>query len=185
MRTTILLLCLLPAVSLRAAEPLESGRRRGEKVPSFYVRAVTGPLRNRTVCYVCRNGARPVVMVLMRDIERPTAPLLKGIDKIVDAHRADGLRSFGVLVSDDSRSATSRVQTLSFDAKLAVPLTVGSVTVAEEGCQDLHPDAAMTVVLYREQRVVESFAFRKGELDKDGVGTVLAAVRAFIEPDDD
>lgn len=184
MRTMILLLCLLPVASLCAAEPLESGRGRGERVPSFYVRAVTGPLRHKTVCYVCRNGARPVVMVLMRDIEHPTASLLQGIDKIVDGHRADGLRSFGVLLSDDSRKATSRVQTLSFNAKLAVPLTVGSETVGEESCQDVHPDATLTVVLYRKQRVVEAFAFRAGELDKEGVEDVLAAVRVFIEPDE-
>ena len=48
---------------------LNSGRAVGEYVPTFYSRAVTGPLMNKSICYVCRNGARPVVMILMRRVE--------------------------------------------------------------------------------------------------------------------
>ncbi len=40
----------------------------GEEVPSFYVRTVTGPLAGKSVCYVCRHGDRPVVMVLLREL---------------------------------------------------------------------------------------------------------------------
>ena len=57
----------VPRVTV-AAEPiaeqklLTSGPAAGKEGPSFFVRAITGPQMNRSVCFVCRNGDRPVVM---------------------------------------------------------------------------------------------------------------------------
>ena len=51
------------------SKPLISGLAAGKEVPSFFVRAITGPQMNRSVCFVCRNGDRPVVMVMMRRLE--------------------------------------------------------------------------------------------------------------------
>ena len=73
--------------------PIRSGRDIGQPVPSFYVRAVTGPLRNKSVCYVCRNGSRPCVMILFRNTGPALGKLLKEIDKVVDRNRVAGLRS--------------------------------------------------------------------------------------------
>ena len=91
---------------------LQSGREVGETVPRFYVRAVTGPLANRSVCYVCRNGDRPVVMVLLRDCLPELPPLLTGLDEVIDQNRAVGLRGFGVLIAPDQQTAVSKLQTL-------------------------------------------------------------------------
>ncbi|HEY2251392.1 MAG TPA: hypothetical protein VGH74_10045, partial [Planctomycetaceae bacterium] len=60
------------------SEPLQSGLKVGEKVHTFYVRAITGPLKNKSVCYVCRNGDRPVVMFFVRRITPQLKKLLKG-----------------------------------------------------------------------------------------------------------
>ena len=162
-------------------KPIKSGREVGQSVPSFYVRAVTGPLRNTSVCYVCRNGNRPVVMVLMQRLDPKLKDLLKGIDRIVDQNRAVGLRSFGVLIHDDTTEAIPLLQTMAFDEKITLPLTVGGTIVAVSTCQDLHPDAATTVVLYRKQRIVSSFAFRTGELKESRIRDVLKSVRQLAE----
>src|SRR5215471_11679796 len=65
--------------STPAAKRLQSGPRVGDKVPTFYVRAVTGPLKNKSVCYVCRNGDRPVVMLFIRQITPELKQLLRAI----------------------------------------------------------------------------------------------------------
>ncbi|WP_166824270.1 hypothetical protein [Thalassoroseus pseudoceratinae] len=171
---------LLSSTSNAAAEALRSGRTVGEKVPSFYVRAVTGPLQNRSTCYVCRNGSRPVAMILLRQIEPELKPLLQGVDRIVDAHRADGLRSFCVLVSDTPRQAISDVQTFAFNHQVVVPMTIASQAIAGPANQNLHPDAAITVVLYEQQKVVKTFAFRSGELAKDQTQAVWDAIRKLV-----
>jgi hypothetical protein len=159
---------------------LESGPPAGDHVPTFYSRAVTGPLMNKTVCYVCRNGQRPVVAVFMRSMEpNKLKLLLRNIDRVVDRNRVVGLRSFGVLLCDDPFGNVSTVQTFSFDNKIAMPITVATDSVAAPSCQNIHSAAAVTVVLYRRRRVETTFAFRAGEMTTDNVRTVINRIRQF------
>lgn len=164
-----------------AEAPLESGLPVGEYVPQFYSRVVTGPMMNRSVCFVCRNGGRPVVMVLMRKVSPEARPLLRNIDRLVDLHRTSGLRSFGVMLSDDPFRSISAVQTFAFNAKIDMPLTVGTQAVGEASCQSVHPDAAVTVVLYRQRRVVARYAFREDELTVARFRDVIERVRLLAE----
>lgn len=160
--------------------PLQSGRSVGERVPQFYVRAVTGPLRNRSVCYVCRHGDRPVAMIFIREFVPELPRLLKQIDETVDRNRAAGLRSFAVLLTDDQRSAVSRLQTLAFNEKLSLPLTVAAGRIDVPGNQNVHAEAAVTVVLYRNHEVVARYAFRSAELDARGIEAVMQGVHGLL-----
>ena len=166
----------------KAFEPramLESGVAVGEIVPQFYSRVVTGPLMNRSTCFVCRYGERPVVMVLMRKIGPELRPLMKNIDRLVERHRAGGLRSFGVHVSDQSFPAISSVQTFAFNTHIALPLTVGTDAIGAESCQNLNPEAAVTIVFYARRKVVERFALRGDELDVAHFTPVIESLKTF------
>lgn len=165
--------------SASSAEPLQSGLRVGEKVPTFYVRAITGPLKNKSVCYVCRNGDRPVVMLFIREVSPELKGLLKKIDAEVDQHRAEGLRSFGVFLASDSKELLPQVQTLAFDEKINLPLTIAAAPSDGSAGHAIHPDAAVTVILYREQTVVANFAFRSEELKAAQMDKVLRSIRAL------
>lgn len=172
--------CVIACGVLIGGEPvaqLVSGRAVGERVPQFFVRAVTGPLMNKSVCYVCRNGDRPVVMVLMRDVVEGMPALLKELDRCVDQHRAVGLRGFGVLLTENQRSAISRLQTLAFDNQLSLPLTVASTQLDAPSSQNLHPDAAVTVVLYHDQTVITTHAFRDTELTAERITQLMSSVK--------
>ncbi len=122
-------------------------------------------------------------MVLLRQIEPELKPLLQQLDRVVDGHRGDGLRSFCVFLSDTPRTAISEVQTFAFDHRIAVPMTVASQAVANPSNQNVHSDAAITVVLYEQQRVVDTFAFRSGALTEDDIQTVVSATRNLISSD--
>ncbi len=165
------------AFAAEARSMVMSGRMIGQMIPSFFVRAVTGPLRNKSVCYVCRNGSRPVVMVLIQELDPELKPLLKEIDTVVDKNRATGLRSFGVFIAEEPSKAAPKLQTLAFDQKLRLPLTVATGVVAAPACQNVHSDAAVTVVLYKNQRVVQKFAYRTGELNSSQVSNIIASVK--------
>jgi hypothetical protein len=183
-RPAVMLVCALAmgtVVGGAPKRPLESGRAIGQPVPSFYVRAVTGPLRNKSVCYVCRNGSRPCVMVLFRETPQTLGKLLKAIDKVVDQNRAEGLKGFGVLISPEPGRAISRLQTMAFNQKVSIPLSVATDVVGSPSCQNLHPRAEVTVVLYRRQKVVGRFAFRTRELDAAGTGRVLAGIKRLLD----
>jgi len=111
------------AESTQPPKPLPDGTI-GATVPSFFCHVVTGPLKNKSVCYVCRNGDRPVVMVILRRVSPEAGDLLRRIQQIVDQHRADGVRAFGVYVNDNTSRSVSRVQTFAFDGRVKLPLTI-------------------------------------------------------------
>ena len=62
-------------------------------------------------------------MVLIQKSDPKIATLLKAIDTIVDDNRVSGLRSFGVLVTDESDRAVPILQTMAFDEQIRMPLT--------------------------------------------------------------
>jgi len=154
---------------------------RGDAVPNFYVRAVTGPLQGKSVCYVCRNGDRPVVMILARKIIPRLGELLQDVDQQIDAHRADGLRGFGVFIGPDSRKLLPQVQTLAFENKLSLPLTLAAAPAEGPAVRGLSDSAAVAVVLYRNQRVCETFHFADERIDETVSNTVVGAVQALAE----
>lgn len=183
MRRLLLIPLLLGSTLLggaAGATELTSGLARDEPIPEFHSRVVTGPLRNKSICFVCRNGARPVVMVFVRSTGPEVQRLLRNVDRIVDRHRGDGVRSFGVWPSEDpNQSDVSRVQTFGFEGRIRMPLVVTPEEVAAR--QNVHEDAAVTVVCYRERRSVERMALRESELDVDHLRDVLKRVLQFAE----
>jgi hypothetical protein len=171
-----------PASKAGPRPTLLSGPKIGSTIHQFFVRAVTGPHRNRSVCYVCRYGSRPVVMVLIQKSDPKIATLLKAIDAIVDDNRISGLRSFGVLVTDESARAVPILQTMAFDEKIRMPLTAATTAIAGSSCHNLHEDAATTVILYRDQQAVKNFAFEKGEISKRSIRPLIESVEELIAP---
>lgn len=153
----------------------------GDRVPNFYVRAITGPLQGKSVCYVCRNGDRPVAMVLCRRIVPRLETLLKGLDTVVDAHRAQGLRGFGVFMARDTKSLLGQVQTLAFNSKIALPMTIAAAPSEGPGLRGLSDEIAVSVVLYREQKVRATFHLTADELGDDSIANVLQAVRRLAD----
>jgi hypothetical protein len=162
------------------AAALQSGRAGGDTVPQFYVRAVTGPLKNKSVCYVCRNGDRPVAMVFIREFTPGLSDLLTRLDQQIDRNRAEGLRGFGVLLAEDHRDSVSKLQTLAFDHQLSLPLTIAPVQVDSPSGQNVNPEAAVTVVLYRRRQVIESFAVGSTGLTAADVDHIAAGVERLL-----
>jgi len=158
-------------------QSLESGLKVGEKVASFYVRAITGPLKNKSVCYVCRHGDRPVVMLVIRKITPELKTLLKRIDSEIDQHRAEGLRGFGVFIGEDSPALLPQVQTLAFDERIVLPLTIAAAPADGSAAGTIHPDAAVTLMLYKDLTVTANFAYRANELNQAEIDRIISAVR--------
>ena len=152
----------------------------GREVPSFYVRAVTGPLSGKSVCYVCRNGDRPVVLVLLRELGPDATALLKELDRTVNRHRADGLRCFAVLLTDVPQRDFGQLQTLAFDEKIELPLTLAGESVTAGSSLALPRDAAVTVVTYQDRCVVQRFSYKSGACDETARRSILDASEKLL-----
>lgn len=167
-----------PAATTRESEvansantSLRSGPQAGKEIPSFFVRAITGPQMNRSVCFVCRNGDRPVVMVVLRRLEAGSSAVLKAVDELIDRRRADGLRAFAVMLSDEPSKVAPHLQTISFDEKLNMPLSVGPETLGERDSLCVDAVASATIVVYRQRKVIWTAALRSAELRDEAVRT--------------
>lgn len=158
----------------------ESGPKAGATIHPFFVRAVTGPHRNRSVCYVCRYGARPVVMVIIQKVDPKIGDLLTSIDELIDENRVSGLRGFGVLVTDESSRAVPILQTIAFDEKVHMPLTAATTAIAGASSHNLHRDAATTIVLYRDQKAVETVPLKTGQITPKEVTRIRERITKFM-----
>ena len=119
-------------------------------------------------------------MVFLQGVDPHTPKLLKAIDQIVDAGRVAGARSFGVLVTDESARVVPILQTMAFDEKIELPLTAATSAVAGATCHNLHPDATTTVVLYRDQKVVATYGYRRGDLTAASIDELTDKMRRFV-----
>ena len=157
-----------------------SGPEIGSQVSSFYVRAVTGPQAGKTVCYVCRNGDRPVIMVFLRQLSPEASRLLKRIDIFVNDHRADGLRCFVVLLSDSQQKDSALLQTIAFDEKIELPLTIANKSLIGPTTRNLAPESDVSVVLYHRLKVVDLLTYDAGKCNDHACDTVISATEELL-----
>jgi hypothetical protein len=121
-------------------------------------------------------------MVFIRQFTPELKTLLKGIDAEIDRQRAAGLRGFGVFVPDEkSPDLFARIQTLAFNEKIELPLTIAAAPADASASGAIHADAAVTVVLYRDLTVKENFACRVDELNGNRVSEILRAVKQLAD----
>lgn len=153
----------------------------GDEIPSFYVRVVTGPQAGKSVCYVCRNGDRPVVLVLLKELGPDTAALLKDLDRSVNRHRADGLRCFAVFLTDTPQKDSARLQTLAFDEKIDVPLTLAGEAATQGSSVAVPVGATISVITYHDRRIVQRFSFKPGACDESARRSIISASEKLIE----
>lgn len=153
----------------------------GAEIPSFYVRAVTGPQAGKSVCYVCRNGDRPVVLVLLKELSPDTAALLKELDRSVNRHRADGLRCFAVFLTDTPQKDSARLQTMAFDEKIDIPLTLAGEAATQGSSVAVPVGTTISVITYHDRRIVQRFSFKPGTCDESARRTIISASEKLIE----
>jgi hypothetical protein len=176
----------LVAGSLAVAE-VTSGPQAGDAVGAFTVTKVVGNPDDgvepgRTLCYRCKMGSRPVVMVFARSADERLAKLLKKIEDEVEEHQAEKLTSFVNMIGSDPESlkqaaadfaATHDIKRIAF----VVP------EHAEHGPPDFNiaPDADVTVICYKGGTVKANHSFAKGGLSDDQIEAVVAASCGLID----
>lgn len=146
------------------AEEAQQGSEVGCEVPTFFVRDVTALNPNTATCLVCRYGTRPVVMVCSRQMDRQTRQLVEAIDRVVDGHRADGLRGFGMFLAEKPGEVQPQLMSLSRRHGVTIPLTIPIEHTTGPRALNLPQDAATTVIFYSHRKVVARFLFQQGDL---------------------
>jgi hypothetical protein len=164
-----------------ASAEVTSGPQVGEKVGAFTVTKVTGNPddgvdEGKTLCYRCKMGNRPVVMVFARSADEKFAKFLKNLEGELEEHADEKLTAFVNMIGTDEESLKKAAA--DFVAKHDIKRIAFVVpTNAENGPDNMKiaPDADVTVVCYKGGEVKANHAFAKGGLSDEKIDALVEA----------
>ncbi len=177
------------AVTLNAEEAatkaLKSGPQKGDSIGAFYVTKLCGAEEDgvkegKNLCYRCRNGARPQVMVFTRSTDPKVAELVKKLDEAVAKNEDASLRAFVNVMGEDKEDVTESAK--KFAAKTGaknIPFVLPNEFENGPDNYGINAKAEVTVVLAANKGVRANHAFASVK-DMD-VNAVLADLTKIIE----
>ena len=125
-------------------------------------------------CYRCMLGSKPVVMVFARKADPALARLVKELDKAVAANSNQRLSSFVNLIGKDPAELKAQAKKFAAQNKVEnVALVVPEDNENGPPEFNINPEAEVTVILYREQKVEANHSLAPGKLDKQSIQSIL------------
>lgn len=151
------------------------GLQEGDPLGVFHVTKIAGAIDDavepgETLCYRCRYGSRPMVLVFARDTGGKLPDLLKAMDKAVGEHEDAKLAGVLTLLGEDAgvlKDEATKVAAKT-DAKL-VPVAVAKETKTGPLNYKLSADAEVTVIIAQDSQVVKTHEFTAANIDVDSI----------------
>lgn len=182
-------LSLFAAVALlvsgvAVAEEIKSGLKEGADIGAFNVTKCAGAESDgvdvgKNLCYRCKNGARPQVMVFTRSTDDKVVALVKQLDAELKKHEDEQLRAFVNVLGDSKAAATEQAKKLATASKAEqVPFVVPNEV--ENGPEDygINAKADVTIIIANKSKVVANRAVASAK-DLD-VEAVLSDVKKML-----
>jgi hypothetical protein len=183
-----LFLVLVPAVLLCgyavAAEKdaLKSGPQAGDKLPgpfhSLVAYSAQPGLVGTKTDFIEMYGQDPVVLVFAREMKKPLTRLVNALDAEAAKQKSARLKVIVVLLSDDDALENNLKEYGEKQGIKQVNLAIMEPTGPIH--YKLSKEADVTVLLYKRQKVQANHAFKKGELNEDGVEKIVADVPKIL-----
>ena len=163
------------AVSAFAA--VQSGLKTGEIAGAFQVVDVTGPNKGKELCYRCQYGVSPVIATFVNGDATKAAKLVADLQKIEDARKDKGLKSFVVFMSGPE--AKDAIQKIGTDKKITIPLVFLPKGTKEEDIANykISPTAKNTILLWKGSSVKANFV----DVDAAKMPQVEKAIDAMLK----
>ncbi len=169
---------MLAMVSSASAAELKSGPQVGEEVGAFEVIKAAGNPHDgvkdgEELCYRCKLGSRPVVMIFARQPNEKLAMLVTELDKVVGANAEKKMGSFVNLIGHKQEDAKKAATQLIDKTKAAHVAIV--VPTEQNGPKEykLDPNADVTVLIYKGGKVEANHAISAGALDDKMVKMII------------
>ncbi|MFK7734499.1 MAG: hypothetical protein AB8B50_00625 [Pirellulaceae bacterium] len=156
--------CALLLSSTVLAEGIKSGLKEGASIGAFDVTKCAGAEGDKVavgkkLCYRCKNGSRPQVMVFTRSTDEKIVKLLSKLDEVVQKHEEDQLRAFVNVLGESRDAATDEAKKLAKASKAeAIPFVVP--VEFENGPENygINPKAELTIIFANESKVVANYS---------------------------
>ena len=174
---------LLSSVSLVNAEETKSGLQADELIGAFYVTKLAGAKSDRVnvgknLCYRCKYGGRPQVMVFTRSSDKKVLELVRQLDAAISKNSDKQLRAFVNYLGETRTLAKEGAEGLAVASKVKnVPFVMPNEY--ENGPDDygINPDAEVTIILAEGGKVKANHAAGSAkELEVDAVISDLGKI---------
>ena len=159
------------------------GLQEGDPIGVFYVTKIAGAVDDEvepgeTLCYRCRYGSRPMVMVFARDTGGRVPELLKALEQSVGENEEAKLKGILTLIGEDAAALKNDAGKIAekVDAKL-VPVVVAKETKTGPLSYKISETADVTIVLANDSQVVNTHTFDAGKID---VNTIIGQVKEML-----
>ncbi len=169
------------------AADLKSGLQPGEGIGAFDVEKCAGAADDgvkvgQKLCYRCKLGARPMVMVFSRNADEKLAKLVAELDKTVTDKADMKLAAFVNLIGDDAAELKSKAE------KFGKSHKAGKIAIVVPQDQPNGPegykiskDADVTVIIASEGKVTSNHAFKADGLTAESIKKIVADAEKLVE----
>jgi hypothetical protein len=173
--------------SLVIAGDVKSGLQTGTKIGPFIVTKCAGADEDGVkvgaeLCYRCKYGSRPQVMVFARKTDGAVAELAKQLNSTVAANESQQLSAFINVLGNDKTAAEKSAKSLAESAKTdRVPVVVPVENENGPADYGINPDAEVTVIVANRGVVVASQGYAAGKFNQAAVDSVLGDVKSALK----
>lgn len=146
--------------SVAVAEEMKSGLKVGARIGAFDVTKIAGAeddgkAAGDKLCYRCKNGSRPQVMVFTRSTDDKVVSLVKKLDDQIKKSEEAQLCAFVNLLGDSSDSAKGEAKKLAAATKVKqIPFVVPHEYENGPDNYGINPKAEVTIIFANEGKVV-------------------------------
>ena len=174
-------------VTLNAEEAatmaLKSGPQMGDSIGAFYVTKLAGAeddgvKEGKNLCYRCRNGLKPQVMVFTRSTDPKVVELVTKLDEAISQDESAKLRAFVNVMGDDKDDVMESAKKFAAKSQAKnIPFVIPNEF--ENGPDDygLNAKAEVTVVMAVDKGVKVNHAFASAkDVNVEGIIADLAKI---------
>ena len=180
---SMLLLALSTSNAFAADATSEVGLKQGDPIGVFYVTKIAGAEEDgvdveQEICYRCRYGSRPMVMVFARQTDGKLSELVKELDAAVAQNEASHLSSFVTLLGQDAgKLKTSATELAKKTSAKHIPFVVAKESETGPLNYRLSVDAPVTIVVASDSQVVSARTSATSKIDVDAI---MADVKSIL-----
>jgi hypothetical protein len=170
--------------SAEATAPEFSGPQQGEKLVGFRMRHLTGDEEGGEIDPVEDAAGKPLVLVFVHEINRPSIGLSRVLLTYAAQHRSDGVRAAMVFLPADATATEDFVKRAAHALPEGVPIGASIDGAEGPGAHGLNRKVTLTILVAKENRVTANFALVQPSLQADGpkIAAAIASAGGFEPP---
>ncbi len=171
-RFALIVVMAMSSVSSFADDKIEHpGLKHGEAIGLFYVTKIAGAeddgvMPGDDLCYRCRYGSSPMVMVFARDTGGKVPELIKQLDSAVAANTDARLKGLLTLMGEDTAVLKDDAKKVaSQSGAKRVPVVIAKDTQSGPTNYKLPADVEVTIVVAKDSKVVSTHNYDAEAID--------------------